>query len=128
MRLHPFLLAAVIAFPATAQTPAIAPSPSVVFSASAPRRASARPETTDTAFHQDARGVGTGLGVLFGATTIFVLSKVHHVPCDGASGGVGSACTTLWQPGFGNYVVGAVLGGVAGFVVGNAIHHDPARE
>lgn len=126
MRTYPLLLAAVVVAPAAAQTKAIAPAPSPLFapSTSAPAR---RPTAVDdTAFHQNARSVGTGFGVLLGASATYVLSKVKRSQCATAPGDTG--CSTDWSPGVGGYALGMTLGGLAGFLVGTAIHTGTPPE
>lgn len=113
--------------PLAAQMRPISPAPSVIFASAVTAAPSGPPLASDTAFHQDGRTVGTGLGVIAGSAVVFGLSQViREGGCETGPGG--GNCNTQWRPGFGGYLVGAAIGGVTGYLIGATIHHPPSPQ
>lgn len=126
MRSLPILLGALAALPAAAQTPQIAPAPSVLFAASAAEAPPALHATTDTALSRDPREVGAGLGVMAGFAAVYGLGRLN-LPA-GCPTAATASCPDRWHPGVGGYLVGAAIGGVAGYAIGRLIngpYHRP---
>ena len=124
MRPSLVVAALLLAPPLLAQTRPIAQAPSVLFASAVTAPSSGAPLASDTAFRQDARTVGTGLGVITGSAVVFALSRTLHAgACEDVAP---STCPERSHPGVAGYLVGAAAGGVIGYLIGGALDHRPA--
>lgn len=123
----PLLVAALVTSPAMAQTLPIAPTASVLFGAQSSAAGFRHRVAADSTFRQDARTVGTGLGIIAGSAVVYALSQVSR--SGGCDTGVGTGgCQSQWHPGVGGYLLGATIGDVAGYLIGSALDHSEVRR
>lgn len=126
MRPLPIIIGVLWVVPVTAQRPAIAPAPSVLFAASAADAAPGSNSMVDSALSRDPRELGAGIGAMAGLVAVYGLSHIT-LPTSCPTGS-GSSCDSRWHSGPAGYLAGAAIGAGAGYLIGRLIngpYHRP---